>query len=95
MLLFLIFTSKLGKCPEFLGGSRRSVIQLVQQDLLVRVKEVRAEARYGCSGAANIVSAIRVTGGKDEGDLRGLLLRLRHGDENQIENWIWRFGVKS
>ena len=58
--LFLLLTSKLGKGPQLLGGSRRSVMQLVQQDLFVCIKEVRAEARYGRSGATNIVPAITI-----------------------------------
>lgn len=53
--LFL-HTCELIQRQELRGGAGRSVIQLVQHNLLVSIEEVRAEARDGCCWAAHIVS---------------------------------------
>lgn len=48
-------TCELGQCQELCGGARRSVVQLVQHNLLVGVEEVRAKSRNGSCWAANVV----------------------------------------
>lgn len=64
---FLVITGELRQSLELCDGAGRPVVQLVQHNLLVRVKEVGAEAGDRCCRATEIVPANSFKGQSGKG----------------------------